>query len=198
MHGGRLSALCDQVLGTVMYPVMPPGSWAATTEFKANLLAPVTIGACHATSEIIAISRRLAVVRIEIKNEGRLVAAAQGACTIVAPTRETRSRDIPGASNTGHRPQTATAGKADSPRTALKLTARRSRQFTSFTDAGRGVRGARGLRRSRRERRPPRRNAVIDHVTIQTHRSIGEPFRRTGQSATGFRPGATRDRRCWC
>lgn len=85
MHGGCLSALCDHVLGVVMYPVMPPGYWAATTEFKINLLAPVTKGVCRATSEIIAMTRRLAVVRIEIENEDRLVAAAQGTCTIVAP-----------------------------------------------------------------------------------------------------------------
>ncbi|HXQ11903.1 MAG TPA: PaaI family thioesterase [Caulobacteraceae bacterium] len=85
MHGGCLSALCDHVLGTVMYPVMPPNHWAATTEFKINLLAPVTTGVCTANAEIIAMTRRMAVVRIEIENEGRLVAAAQGTCTIVAP-----------------------------------------------------------------------------------------------------------------
>lgn len=85
MHGGCLSALCDHVLGTVMYPVMPEGYWAATTEFKINLIAPVSKGTCRANAEVIAMTRRLAVVRIEIENEGRLVAAAQGTCTIVAP-----------------------------------------------------------------------------------------------------------------
>ena len=85
MHGGCLSAMCDHVLGVVMYPVMPPGYWAATTEFKINLLAPVTKGTCTATSEIVAMTKRMAVVRIEIENGGRLVAAAQGTCTIVAP-----------------------------------------------------------------------------------------------------------------
>ena len=85
MHGGCLSAMCDHVLGVVMYPVMPPGYWAATTEFKINLLAPVTKGTCTATSEIVAMTKRMAVVRIEIENEGRLVALAQGTCTIVAP-----------------------------------------------------------------------------------------------------------------
>ena len=34
MHGGCISALCDHVLGMVMYPVMPSGYWAATTEFR--------------------------------------------------------------------------------------------------------------------------------------------------------------------
>jgi uncharacterized protein (TIGR00369 family) len=85
MHGGCLSAMTDHVLGVVLYPVMPEGYWAATTEFKINLLAPVTKGVCTATAEIISMTRRMAVVRIEIENEGRLVAAAQGTCTIVAP-----------------------------------------------------------------------------------------------------------------
>ena len=85
MHGGCLSAMCDHVLGVVMYPVMPEGYWAATTEFKINLLAPVSGGTCVATAEIVSMTRRLAVVRIEIENEGRLVAVAQGTCTIVAP-----------------------------------------------------------------------------------------------------------------
>lgn len=85
MHGGCLSALCDHVLGMVMYPVMQDGYWAATTEFKINLLAPVTGGTCAATAEIVSMSRRLSVVRIDVENEGRLVAVAQGTCTIVAP-----------------------------------------------------------------------------------------------------------------
>ena len=85
MHGGCLSAMCDHVLGVVMYPVMPPGYWAATTEFKINLLAPVTTGVCTATSEIVAMTKRMSVVRIQIENEDRLVALAQGTCTIVAP-----------------------------------------------------------------------------------------------------------------
>ena len=85
MHGGCLSAMCDHVLGVVMYPVMPPGYWAATTEFKINLLAPVTGGTCVATAEIISMSKRLAVVRIDVENDGRPVAVAQGTCTIVAP-----------------------------------------------------------------------------------------------------------------
>ena len=85
MHGGCLSAMCDHVLGVVMYPVMPLGYWAATTEFKINLLAPVTGGTCVATAEIISMSKRLAVVRVEITNGERMVAVAQGTTTIVAP-----------------------------------------------------------------------------------------------------------------
>ncbi|HIF67480.1 MAG: PaaI family thioesterase [Acidimicrobiales bacterium] len=85
MHGGCLSAFCDHVLGVVMYPVMPEGSWAATTEFKINLLKPVSGGTCTASAEIISMSRTTAVVRIDITNDDRLVAVAQGTCLIMTP-----------------------------------------------------------------------------------------------------------------
>ena len=85
MHGGCLSAFCDHVLGVVLSPVMPEGSWAATTEVKINLLKPVSGGTCTATAEVISMSRTTAVVRIDIANDDRLVAAAQGTCLIMAP-----------------------------------------------------------------------------------------------------------------
>ena len=85
---------------------MPPGYWAATTEYKINLLRPVSAGRCVATGEIITMSARLAVARIDIEQvdvgeEGdieqvedgdpprrRLVAVAQGTCTIVPPKQD--------------------------------------------------------------------------------------------------------------
>ena len=85
MHGGCISGLVDHCLGVVMYPIMAPGSWAATTEFKINLLAPVTKGRVTCTAEVCSMSRRLAVIRIEVTNDGRVVALAQGTSTIVAP-----------------------------------------------------------------------------------------------------------------
>src|SRR3954451_9020872 len=85
LHGGVLSALCDHVLGTVCYPVIPRGAWAATTEFKLNLLAPVTQGAWAATATIVSLTKRTAVVRIDVMNNDRLCAAAQGTVTIQAP-----------------------------------------------------------------------------------------------------------------
>jgi 1,4-dihydroxy-2-naphthoyl-CoA hydrolase len=85
MHGGCLSAFVDHCLGVVMYPVMPPGYWAATTEFKINLLRPIAGGTCVCTAEIRSMTRRLAVVSITVENEDRLVALAQGTSTIVAP-----------------------------------------------------------------------------------------------------------------
>jgi len=85
MHGGCLSAFCDHVLGVVLYPVMPEGSWAATTEFKINLLKPVSGGKCIAAAEVISMSKTTAVFRIDVTNQDRLVAAAQGTCLIMAP-----------------------------------------------------------------------------------------------------------------
>ena len=82
MHGGCLAALCDHCLGVVLYPVMPPRSWAATTEFKVNYLRPVSGGTCRATAEVVSMTKRLAVVSIRVENEGRLVAVAQGTCTV--------------------------------------------------------------------------------------------------------------------
>jgi 1,4-dihydroxy-2-naphthoyl-CoA hydrolase len=85
MHGGVLSAFSDHMLGCVCYPVMKKGQWAATTEFKINLTAPVTKGEVDAFAEIINMGRTQAVVAIEIVNEGRLVAVAQGTVTIRDP-----------------------------------------------------------------------------------------------------------------
>ena len=85
MHGGVLSAFCDHMLGCVCYPAMKKGQWAATTEFKINLTAPVTKGVVEATAEIINLSRTQAVVRFDLRNEGRLAATAQGTVTIRDP-----------------------------------------------------------------------------------------------------------------
>jgi uncharacterized protein (TIGR00369 family) len=85
LHGGVLSATVDHALGTVCYPVMPKGAWAATTEFKLNLLAPVTGGTLSTSAQIISLTKRTAVVRIEVTNEDRLVCAAQGTVLIMLP-----------------------------------------------------------------------------------------------------------------
>jgi uncharacterized protein (TIGR00369 family) len=85
LHGGVLAALCDHVLGTVCYPVIPRGAWAATTEFKINYLAPITRGALDARARVVSLTSRTAVVRIDVENEGRLVCAAQGTVLIMPP-----------------------------------------------------------------------------------------------------------------
>lgn len=85
MHGGVLSAFCDHMLGCVCYPAMKPGQWAATTEFKINLTAPVSQGTVTAEANIVNLGRTQSVVRIDVRNEGRLAAVAQGTVTIRDP-----------------------------------------------------------------------------------------------------------------
>ena len=85
MHGGVISALCDHVLGCVCYPHMQRGQWAATAEFKLNLLAPVTGGELAAIAEIVSLTRATAVVQIRVENDGRLAAIAQGTVLIRDP-----------------------------------------------------------------------------------------------------------------
>jgi len=84
-NGGTLAALADHVLGAVLYPLIAKGAWAATTELKLNSLAAVRDGVLRARSEVISLSRRTAVVRIDATNGGRLVGAAQGTVTIDEP-----------------------------------------------------------------------------------------------------------------
>ena len=83
MHGGVMAALVDHVLGCVLYPLMPRGSWAATTEFKLNYLAAVRKGTLRADAEVLALTKRTAVVRIDVRNEDRLACIAQGTVLIV-------------------------------------------------------------------------------------------------------------------
>jgi 1,4-dihydroxy-2-naphthoyl-CoA hydrolase len=85
LHGGVMAALVDHVLGCVMYPLMPRGYWAATTEFKVNYLAAVRTGAITAEATVLAMTKRTAVVRIDVTNEGQLACIAQGTVLIVAP-----------------------------------------------------------------------------------------------------------------
>ncbi len=84
-HGGVLAALVDHVLGAVLYPLIPRGAWAATTEFKLNLLAPVRDGVLRARSQVMSMTKRTAVVRIDVTNNDRVVGLAQGTVTVSLP-----------------------------------------------------------------------------------------------------------------
>jgi acyl-coenzyme A thioesterase PaaI-like protein len=49
------------------------------------LLAPVRDGVLRAASEVMAMTKRTAVVRIDVTNDSRLVGLAQGTVTISPP-----------------------------------------------------------------------------------------------------------------
>lgn len=86
VHGGAAAAIIDHVTGVVVYPLMPSGYWAATTEIKTNYIAPLKAGVVETESTVLAMTNRSAVVRGEIFDDtGKLLCAAQGTLTIVAP-----------------------------------------------------------------------------------------------------------------
>jgi len=88
LHGGVVAGLVDHVLGCVLYPLMPRGQWAATTEFKLNYLAPVKGGTLTAESTVIAFGRRTAVVSVEVRNGEQLACVAQGTLLVSDPSRK--------------------------------------------------------------------------------------------------------------
>ncbi len=85
VHGGVLAAILDHVTGAVVYPLMPPGCWGATTELKLNYITPAKAGVVEAEASVLAMTNRSAVVRGEIRAGDRLLCAAQGGITIVRP-----------------------------------------------------------------------------------------------------------------
>jgi 1,4-dihydroxy-2-naphthoyl-CoA hydrolase len=85
LHGGVMAGLVDHLLGCVLYPLMQRGQWAATTEFKINYLAAVRGGTLVAESTVVALTKRTAVVRVEVTNDGRLACMAQGTVLVVDP-----------------------------------------------------------------------------------------------------------------
>jgi uncharacterized protein (TIGR00369 family) len=78
-----MAGLVDHVLGSVLYPVIERGKWAATTEFKLNLIRAVRSGVLRAEALIVAMSKRTAVVHVEVTNDGELAGLAQG--TVLIP-----------------------------------------------------------------------------------------------------------------
>lgn len=100
-HGGVMAGIVDHITGVVVYPLMKPGQWAATTEFKLNYLAPVKVGVLDAESIVLAMTSRSAVVRGEIFSGDRLVCAAQGTLTIVDP--KPAAGGVPAPSKAAHR-----------------------------------------------------------------------------------------------
>lgn len=84
-HGGVVAALVDHALGAAVFPLIPKGTWPATLEFKLNYLAAARRGVLRATATVVSLRKRTAVVRVEVENEGRAVAAALGTISLNPP-----------------------------------------------------------------------------------------------------------------
>jgi uncharacterized protein (TIGR00369 family) len=85
VHGGVMAGFVDHTLGCVLYPLMKRGQWAATTEFKLNYLRAVKSGTLTAEATVLAMGRRSAVVRVEVRNDGKLACVAQGTLLVSDP-----------------------------------------------------------------------------------------------------------------
>ena len=84
-HGAVLASLIDHVLGSAVAPIIPPGTWPATLEFKVNYLAPTRPGVLRATARVVSMTKKTAVVAVECENEGRVVGTALGTIALSPP-----------------------------------------------------------------------------------------------------------------
>jgi 1,4-dihydroxy-2-naphthoyl-CoA hydrolase len=84
-HGGVVASVVDQALGSAVFPLVPLGTWPATLEFKLNYLAAARGGVIRATGTVVSLRTRTAVVRVEVENEGRTIAAALGTISLNPP-----------------------------------------------------------------------------------------------------------------
>lgn len=95
VHGGVIASLVDHSLSLAVYPLVEVGKWVATLELKMNYLAPVRANAPDAPddhprfivskAEVLALKKRIAVVRVDVSFEGDLVATAQGTVYVKEP-----------------------------------------------------------------------------------------------------------------
>jgi uncharacterized protein (TIGR00369 family) len=88
LHGGVMAGFVDHILGCVLYPLMQRGQWAATTEFKLNYLAAIRGGTLTAESTVVSLTRRTAVVRVDVTNGDQLACVAQGTLMITDPVKK--------------------------------------------------------------------------------------------------------------
>jgi 1,4-dihydroxy-2-naphthoyl-CoA hydrolase len=84
-HGAVLASLVDHMLGSAVFPIVPRGTWPATLEFKINYLAPTRPGVLRATSRVVSLSKKTAVVTVDCENDGRLVGTALGTIALTPP-----------------------------------------------------------------------------------------------------------------
>lgn len=92
-HGAVMASLVDHSLGAAVFPLIPLGTWPATLEFKINYLAPTRPGVLRATSRVLSMSKRTAVVAVDCDNDGRQVGAAVGTLGLTPPRRRKRAPD---------------------------------------------------------------------------------------------------------
>lgn len=77
VHGGAVASLVDSALALCVFP-LTGGRDARSLEYKVNYIGRVEKGTCTAVATVESLRQQVAVVRIEVTNDDRTVALAQG------------------------------------------------------------------------------------------------------------------------
>lgn len=77
VHGGAISGLVDSALTLAVFP-LTGGRDARTLEYKINYVGKVEKGRCEAIARVQSLKSQIAVTHVDVMNDGRHVAFAQG------------------------------------------------------------------------------------------------------------------------
>ena len=83
LQGGLLATLVDIVAGRAALAALPSGHSAATSDMNLHFMSAVTVGPARAEATILRQGKRMAVVRVEVRDMGRDVWCATSTTTFV-------------------------------------------------------------------------------------------------------------------
>jgi uncharacterized protein (TIGR00369 family) len=83
LQGGLLATLVDIVAGRAALAAVPPGHSAATSDMNLHFMSAVTVGPARAEATVLRQGKRMAVVRVEVRDMGRDVWCATATATFV-------------------------------------------------------------------------------------------------------------------
>jgi len=78
VHGGVLFALADTGMGAALYSLLKKEEHCSTIEIKINYFKTVSCGTITCESKVVNKGNKIACLEAKIKNEGQLIAAANG------------------------------------------------------------------------------------------------------------------------
>ena len=78
VHGGVVYSMADTGMGGALYSLLEKSESCATIEIKSTYIKPVKSGNLVCDTKIIHKSKRIAILESEIRNNGILVAKANG------------------------------------------------------------------------------------------------------------------------
>lgn len=90
LHGGVAYAMADTGMGAALYTRMEENELCATIEIKIVYFRAVSSGTLTCDTKIIHMSKRIAAMESEIKQDGNLVAKALGTFSIFKIRGQTR------------------------------------------------------------------------------------------------------------